>query len=190
MKSFFDDETQDETAQQPKLTADQVWQQKHRAQFVDSQQRVGAGRPFLDWKWLVGIGCLAVTLFVALVVAVSAWFYLSSLPSPAPAVRYENTADQYLQTFTSGNHALWQDVLTRFDANEFRDWQDMNDYAQPKLDDILKKAEAPAIAAHEQINGKLWVAQTPDQDEEVSKNRREARRVIQSFVDGYEKWLQ
>ena len=102
--------------------------------------------------------------------------------------RVENTADQYLTTFVGGNYELWKNTLERFDNNEFRDWKEMNDAIQPDLNDILDRAEGPAIEAHKSINGKLWVAQTPEQDREVEENRREARKVLKSFVDGYGKW--
>ena len=99
-----------------------------------------------------------------------------------------NPIDQYFTTYTDGNLSLWEETLKRFDAGEFRDWKDMNDFQQKELDGIKKKSEKNSIDAIESINGKLWVAQKPEQEDEVERNRSKAREVIKSFVDGYEKW--
>lgn len=86
MSSFLDDDQ----PVQPEAITPQQRQPPYEPQYfatpsaeqVRLQQQAAKAAASKRWVFLVGIGCFAVMLFLALVVAGAAWFYL--MPSPSP----------------------------------------------------------------------------------------------------------
>lgn len=109
-----------------------------------------------------------------------------TLDHPTPPAPVVNPATHYVSTYRDGMHKAWRQALEKFDSKEFRDWQDMDAFLAPVFAEVTTKSEKPGVDAITSINSKLWVAQTPEQEEEVAANRAAARAVIKSFVDGYE----
>jgi hypothetical protein len=149
-------------------------------------QTVNATGGISTGKLLFG-GCFLVVATMFATAAAGALVYVYLVPEQVIAPKViVNPAEHYREVFADGSHKAWSLALEKFDAEEFRDWKDMDEFLKPLLAEVVATSERPGIEAIESINGKLWVAQNDEQKAEVKANRAAARQVIQAFVDGYE----
>jgi len=152
MSKFFEDQRYQPSQQQPRPIPAPA------PAPVAPLQPAPVARPFLNWKWLAGIGCLLITFLILIpAIAGAVWFFWpvhdheeNDRDSHGYAVT--NPGEAYIVGLANGLYEASEIIIRKAEANEFSDLGDVEKVWAPLQSSVRARALEPF---KEQVFSKL-----------------------------------